>query len=244
MMSEPPPDHPTLEPAEARVLGVLVEKSLTTPGQYPLTLNALVSGVNQKSNRDPVLRMSEDDVFDALGGLRHKGLAAEVLLSGSRVSKYRHYGKDALGIPTSALAVLAELLLRGPQSVGELRSRTARMHPTESLDALEGVLHALMERDPPLVEEHPPPPGSRARRYVQLLRPALHPIVSGPTTTTTTTSTAAAGGSGAAPQPAGSTTMPTPDLAARIDGLERELADLRDRIDRLESGSSHGDGPD
>src|SRR4051812_49801787 len=118
----------TLNANEARVLGVLVEKAQTTPAQYPMTLNAMVNGANQKNNREPVTNLSEDQVFEALEGLRTKRLANEVMLSGSRVQKYRHIARESLGIQTSELVILTELLLRGPQTIGELQGRASRMH--------------------------------------------------------------------------------------------------------------------
>jgi uncharacterized protein YceH (UPF0502 family) len=107
-----------LTPEEARVLGVLIEKSLTTPEQYPLSLNAAVNGANQKNNRDPVISMSEDAAFDALEGLRDKGLVVRIDTPGARVHKYRHQAQEALHARTGEIAILAELLLRGPQTLG------------------------------------------------------------------------------------------------------------------------------
>lgn len=165
-----------LNPNECRVLGVLIEKAMTTPAQYPLSLNAVTTGCNQKNNRAPVLTLSEDDVFDSMDGLKAKGFARQVMLSGSRVEKFRHIAKDALEIDTNCLVILAELLLRGPQTVGELRTRASRMHNLASLDVVEQALRFLMEREPPLVRELPPAPGTRAKRYAQLLCPDLHPL--------------------------------------------------------------------
>lgn len=163
-----------LSPDEGRVLGVLVEKATTTPEQYPLSLNAVVNGANQKNNRDPVLAMEEGEAFEALEGLRSKGLVVRVDMAGSRVNKYRHQAGDTLHVRQGELAILAELLLRGPQTVGELRGRASRMHPLESIDVVKQMLRALAEREEPLVRDLPPLPGSRAERYVQLLCPDLH----------------------------------------------------------------------
>ncbi len=154
---------------EARVLGVLIEKSTTTPEQYPLSVNAAVNGANQKSNRDPVLSLSEGEVFDGLEGLRGKTLAIRVDVPGHRVHKYRHNAAEALRARPAELAILAELLLRGPQTLGELRGRAQRMAPLDSIETTKGLLDALMARDEPLVKELPPRPGTRAGRYVQLL---------------------------------------------------------------------------
>jgi len=164
-----------LTPDECRVLGTLVEKALTTPGQYPLSLNSLVTGVNQKNNRDPVVEIDEEDALRAIDGLRSKGLARDVTFTGSRVEKYRHTGGERLEVRAPELAILSELLLRGPQTVGELRGRASRMHPFESLEVVEEVLKTLSTRAEPLVRELPPAPGSRAPRWMQLLCEDLHP---------------------------------------------------------------------
>lgn len=161
---------------ECRVLGVLVEKAQTTPAQYPLTLNGLVLGCNQKNNREPVTNLSEDAVLTALDGLRAKGLVREAMLSGSRVAKYRHVAREVLTLTTPELVIVAELLMRGPQSVGELRGRASRMHPLESLDAVQAVVDGLASRPEPMVVRLAPGHGSRAVRYAQLLCPNLHPL--------------------------------------------------------------------
>ncbi len=166
----------TLTKDECRVLGVMVEKAQTTPGQYPLTLNGATLGCNQKNNRDPVTNFTEERVFDALDKLRAKGLARELMLSGSRVPKFRHMAREVLEVTTSELVILAEMLLRGPQTVGELRGRATRMHPIASLEEAQALLDALMARPEPMVKELPPAPGSRAKRYMQLLCPDLHPL--------------------------------------------------------------------
>src|SRR4051812_20848139 len=156
----PPMLH--LTPDESRVLGVLVEKATTTPDQYPLTLNAIVNGANQKSNRDPVTTMDEGRAFDAVEGLRGKGLAVRVDAVGSRTNRYRHQAGEGLRVRPAELALLAELLLRGPQTLGELRGRASRMHPFETLDDVKNMLRALTDRDEPLARDLPPSPGSRA----------------------------------------------------------------------------------
>jgi len=117
---------PLLSAAEARVLGVLVEKQRTVPDAYPLTLNAIVAGCNQKSSRDPVLSLSDTEVQEALDGLKHRSLAIET--SGGRVMRYAHNAERALALPSQSVALLAALLLRGPQTAGELRINTERMH--------------------------------------------------------------------------------------------------------------------
>ena len=140
-----PEAWPVLTPHERRVLGVLAEKQKTTPDSYPMTLNALVTGCNQKSNRDPVLNLSDDQVEEGLLAAQQKGLA--IRLSGSgRVEKWRHNLYDTWHVDRVEMAVLIELLLRGPQTEGELRGRASRMEPIEDLDALRRVLKALAER--------------------------------------------------------------------------------------------------
>jgi uncharacterized protein YceH (UPF0502 family) len=207
-----------LTPEESRVLGVLIEKALTTPDQYPLTLNAVVNGANQKNNRDPVITMDEPRTFEALEGLRTKKLVVRADMAGSRVNKYRHEAGDVLHVRTAELAILAELLLRGPQTLGELRGRASRMQAFESLDAVKNMLTALMIRDEPLVRELPPSPGSRAERYVQLLCPDLHPI---------DTSTACDAGADSSSASSPST------LTSRVQTLEAEVGALRDALRRL-----------
>ncbi len=161
---------------EARVLGVLIEKGFTTPNQYPLSINAISAGASQLSNRDPVMQMSEDEAFDAAEGLRNKQLAVRVDQVGSRVHKYKHIGVETLHCRQAEIAILAELLLRGPQTVGELRGRASRMQPFENIDRVTEMLRALMEREEPLARELPPEPGSRAVRFGQLLCPDAHPL--------------------------------------------------------------------
>ena len=202
---------------ESRVLGVLIEKALTTPEQYPLSLHAVVNGANQKNNRDPVITMDESRAFEALEGLRGKGLVVRSDMAGSRVNKYRQQASEGLHVRTAELAILAELLLRGPQTLGELRGRASRMHPFESLEAVKNMVTALMTREEPLARELPPSPGSRAERYVQLLCRELHPLDAGPVAPAAPTAPEAG----------------PPSLSVRVAGLEAELAALRDALRRL-----------
>lgn len=163
-----------LNEIEVRVLGALIEKELTTPENYPLSLNALVNACNQKSNRDPVLNLEEADVIRALDSLRFKQYA---LLSGAggRVSKFRHALVEKFRFSPAELALLCELLVRGAQTVGELRTRAERMHQFSDLAEVEAVLQELMERTPPLVTRLPRQPGRKESRYCQLFagEPAL-----------------------------------------------------------------------
>src|SRR6266849_1138626 len=209
-----------IDAVEARVFGVLIEKALSTPEQYPLSVNAATNAANQKTNRDPVLSLSEDEVAAALQHLEGKYLARGVFLSNSRVPKYAHNGKDALAIESSQLAILAELLLRGPQTPGELRTRASRMVPIDSLDQLMSLLAPLIERG--FVERLPPEAGSRAERYVQLMSPDLHPLSPAPS-------------GDSAPVAASA----LPSLLQRVEALEAEVARLRQEIDALREKLGH-----
>ena len=169
-----------LSPLDCRVLGVLVEKAMTVAAQYPLSLHAVTAGCNQKNNRDPVMTVEEDDVLSALDRLRAAGFVRELMPVGSRVVKYRHLMREALEISLPEMVVLTELLLRGPQTTGELRGRASRMHALDSLETVENVLEALAKRPSPLAMRVAPAPGSRAARYAQLLCPGLHAVEPAP----------------------------------------------------------------
>src|SRR5258706_6893537 len=155
---------------EARVIGVLIEKAQTTPDQYPLTLNAVVNGANQKNNRDPVTAIEDGAALSALIGLRNKGLVVQQDGHGQRVPKFRHQFKETLSVNTPEMVILAELLLRGPQTLGELRGRASRMHAIESLEMAKNIVQQLMDKPEPLGKQIAPPHGSRAERDVQLRR--------------------------------------------------------------------------
>jgi len=159
-----------LSAAEARVLGSLVEKAVATPDYYPLTLNALTNACNQLTNRDPVVSFDEADVVRALDSLRDKRLATLFHGADSRVPKYKHTFTDVFVLMPREVAVLCVLLLRGPQTVGELRTRTERLHPFASLAEVEEVLNDLATRTPdPLVVRLPRQPGTKESRYAHLL---------------------------------------------------------------------------
>ena len=150
------------------MLGCLVEKEITTPEYYPLSLNALVHACNQKSNREPLMNLEEDVVRQALRALGDQVLARSA--SGdSRVAKYEHRLADTFNFTRPETAILCELLLRGPQTPGELRSRAERMHPFEDLSVVQSTLKHLMEREPPLVKLLPRQPGNKEARYAHLL---------------------------------------------------------------------------
>ena len=156
---------------EARVLGVLVEKAHTVPDSYPLSLNALVAGCNQKTARDPVINATDAEVQGAVDALKSLHLAAES--SGSRVTRYEHNMGRAMALPGQSVALLATLLLRGPQTVAELRANSDRLHRFADLSAVEGFLNELAERPAekggPLAVKLPRAPGSREARWAQLL---------------------------------------------------------------------------
>ena len=154
---------------EARVLGSLIEKEMSTPDYYPLTLNALVNACNQKSNRDPVMNLDEKAVLNALDGLMQKHLAWQRNPAEGRVLKYAHGMYDLFKISSAELGTLCVLLLRGPQTPGEIRSRTARLYEFEDLPEVEATLQQLAEReDGPFVVKLPRQPGSRENRYAHL----------------------------------------------------------------------------
>jgi uncharacterized protein YceH (UPF0502 family) len=142
--TQKPASWPVLDPIERRILGVLIEKAKTTPDIYPLSVNAMVTGSNQKSNRDPVLNLTEDQVQEALLSAQAKGLV--VRIQGGRVERWRHVVYENWHVEKMEIAVLAELLLRGPQTEGELRARASRMEPIADLENLRSVLKQLAER--------------------------------------------------------------------------------------------------
>jgi uncharacterized protein YceH (UPF0502 family) len=158
-----------LNPAEARVLGALWEKELTTPEYYPLSLHALVAACNQKSNRDPVMTLDENTVKLAIRALDAQDLAGAANTTDSRVTKYEHRLQEAYNFTRGETAILCVLLLRGPQTPGELRGRTERMHRFEDLTEVQSTLQRLMQRDPPLARVLARQPGTKEARYKHLL---------------------------------------------------------------------------
>lgn len=158
-----------LSDTEARVLGALIEKDITTPDYYPLSLNALVNACNQKNNREPVMNLNEEEVRAALSGLQDQRLAGPARSADSRVTKYEHRIQEVFNFTRPETAVLCVLLLRGPQTPGELRGRTERMFQFEHLDDVQSALQRLIERDPPLVKMLPRQPGTKESRYAHLL---------------------------------------------------------------------------
>jgi len=157
-----------LSETEARVLGALIEKDITTPDYYPLSLNALVNACNQKNNRDPVMGLAEDAVRDALSSLQEKRMAGPAGGADSRVTKYEHRLQEVFNFDRREIAVVCVLLLRGPQTPGELRGRTERMYRFETLDDVQSALQKLTDRQPSLVVMLPRQPGTKESRYMHL----------------------------------------------------------------------------
>jgi uncharacterized protein YceH (UPF0502 family) len=215
---------------ERRVLGVLVEKAKTTPDAYPLTMNALVTGSNQKSNRDPLMDLSEDDVAEALAGVQKKGLT--IRITGSRVERWRHSLYEAWGAGKTELAILGELLLRGPQTEGELRGRASRMEPVDDLETLRALLKPLAERG---LVVYLGPEGRRGTMLTHGFhepeelnhlrsRHASENVTEAPSTTG-----AHAGARLSQPSVAG------PSLESRLADAQREIAELRRAVTELQT---------
>jgi len=216
-----------LDPLEARVIGCMIEKQITTPDQYPLSLNALVNACNQKSNREPVMSLEEPAVQRTLDALSRKHLVLERSGFGSRVPKYQHlfcnteYG--SLKFSAQELAIVCELLLRGPQTPGELRSRAGRMASFTDVSEVEAALQALLERESgPLVARLPREPGRRESRYMHLFGGEPAP---GASAESVAAEDAAPAGEGDAA------------LVDRVARLEEEVRQLRAELDELRSGS-------
>jgi len=201
---------------EARVLGSLIEKELTTPEYYPLSLNALVHACNQKSNRDPFMSLDEDAVRQALRALEKNGLAGPADNMESRVSKFEHRLQEAYNFTRHEIAILCELLLRGPQTPGELRNRADRMHKFEDLGIVQSTLQRLMKREPPLVKVLPKQPGTKEARYAHLLCGDVAGWEPAPESGVTTSSTTFGSQNG-----------------ERITRLEEEIASLREQVVEL-----------
>jgi uncharacterized protein YceH (UPF0502 family) len=200
-----------LNAVEARVLGALIEKDITTPDYYPLSLNALVNACNQKNNREPVMSLDENTVRDALSGLQEFNLAGPARGADSRVTKYEHRLQEVFNFSRGETAVLCVLLLRGPQTPGELRGRTERMHQFEDLDAVQGSLQKLMQREPSLAAVLPRQPGTKESRYTHLL--------SGEVATSITAA------------PAMATSRSSDD--ERVEQLEEQVTTLREEVREL-----------
>ena len=200
-----------LSPLEARVLGVFIEKEMTTPDYYPLSPNALTNACNQKSNRNPVMQLTEPEVMETVEILRQKGLAMQSQDAGSRVIKFRHTLRERLYLEDHELAIISELLLRGAQTPGELRSRADRMARFEDLSKVDQTLQELIEKEPAMVVKLERQAGRKECRYMHLLcGPIDEEVLSQPVAIVQT----AQGSSLAA-------------LEEEIKGLKTELAELK-----------------
>lgn len=208
-----------LNEVEARVLGSLVEKDVTTPDYYPLSLNALVNACNQKNNRDPVMTLHEDAVRQALDTLQAKRLAGPTSSADSRVTKYEHRMQEVFNFTRGETAILCVLLLRGPQTPGELRGRTERMHHFEDLTEVQSSLQRLMQRDPALARVLPRQPGTKESRYKHLLSGDTEDVAADVAVTRTSS---------------GSRDAADNDRTARLEdevaSLRKEMADLKQQL--------------
>jgi len=205
-----------LDPIETRILGCLIEKERLTPENYPLSLNALTNAANQSTNRDPVVVWEEKTIEQGIERLRAKGLATMIHLAGSRVAKYRHQLPDHFELTPAETGLLCTLLLRGPQTPGELRQRTERFHAFAGLDEVEKALSGMAAGTFPLVRLLPPRPGQKERRYLHLLsvagaEPDLAAVASTPMESVT----------------------PIVPVPTRIETLEAEVASLRAELQAL-----------
>ncbi len=232
-----PPKWTKLPRNQRRVLGVLVEKAKTTPDQYPLSLNAIVTGSNQKSNRSPQMNLEPDDVEDALDALRESGAVGEVQ-GGGRVARYRHYLKEWMGVDGVELAVMAELMLRGEQTVGELRGRAARMAAGQLSDvaALRPVLASLAEKK--LVVALTPEGRGQIVTHTLYQDDEIERIRRKCSSGGGEVPTAAIPQDSSSPKPppatASQTAATSPPVTSSVDGdLRSEVAALRDEVGRL-----------
>lgn len=210
------PAEPLLSPIEARVLGCLLEKRVTTPEYYPLTLNSLTNACNQKSNRDPVMSVGETEVKAATESLRRKNLVVLFAGADTRVPKFKESLDQVMPLDPAQRAVLCELLLRGPQTLGELRNRADRMHPFADLSEVEAALQALENRQGgPLVERLARQPGQKEPRFAQLLSAPPAPSADH------------------LPSPAAGSHQAASDPEARLRALEEEVVRLRQEVAEL-----------
>src|ERR1700691_107790 len=211
-----PPMTIVLSPVAPRGLGSLVEKEITTPEYYPLSLNALANACNQKNNREPVLNLDEDQIRQALHQLEDDSLAGPARGMNSRVAKYEHRMQKAFNFTRGEIGVVCVLLLRGPQTPGELRGRGERMHRFEELSDVQSTLQRLMQREPPLVKVLPRQPGTKEARYAHLFSGEPAEVV---VYTEATESARRGPGLG--------------QLEAEIAALREEVAELRGQVERV-----------
>jgi uncharacterized protein YceH (UPF0502 family) len=205
-----------LSPVAVRVLGSLVEKEITTPEYYPLSLNALANACNQKNNREPVMNLDEDQIRQALHQLEDDGLAGPARGTDSRVAKYEHRMQEVFNFTRGEIAVVCVLLLRGPQTPGELRGRSERMHRFEELSDVQSTLQRLMQREPPLVKVLQRQPGTKEARYAHLFSGEPAEVVG---------AVEVVEYAGAGPG--------TAQLEAEIAALREEVAELRAQVEKV-----------
>ncbi len=218
----PPTEPILLTVVEARVLGALIEKEVTTPDYYPLSLNALINACNQRSNREPVMDLDEDAVRQALHGLEDQRLAGRARGADGRVAKYEHCLGEVFNFSRAETALLCVLLLRGAQTPGELRGRTERLHRFDEITDVLAGLQKLMEREPPLVAVLPRLPGTKESRYAHLLSGAVEAAAEAD----------AAPARREAAQDSGHEERMA-ELEATVAELRQEVAALRQKIDSL-----------
>jgi uncharacterized protein YceH (UPF0502 family) len=202
-----------LSATEVRVLGSLIEKDITTPDYYPMSLNALVNACNQKNNREPVMSLGESEVREALDGLQSQGLAGPAHGADSRVTKFEHRAYEKLNLGRREIAVLCVLLLRGAQTPGELRGRTERLYNFEDLADVQSTLQRLTDREPPLARVLPRQPGTKEARFIHLLGDV--DAVAVPIS---------------APQESAGGTSRLEELEAEVTELRREITELKQQF--------------
>ena len=211
-----------LSASEARVLGCLIEKEVTTPDYYPLSMNALINACNQRSNREPIMNLDEDDVRQALHGLEAKQLAGRARSADGRVTKYEHWLGEAFNFNRAETALICTLLLRGAQTPGELRSRTERLHEFVEIGDVVAGLQKLIDREPSLVALLARQPGARESRYAHLLCGPLESAI---------------GNAESTPEEPESSESNDEHRIAQLEitvaELQREIAALREKIDGL-----------
>jgi uncharacterized protein YceH (UPF0502 family) len=209
---------PTLQltPIEARVLGALIEKDIITPDYYPLSLNSLVNACNQKNNRDPIMTLDEESVRQALGSLQEKRLAGPAGGADSRVTKYEHRLQEVFNFDRREIAIVCVLLLRGPQTPGELRGRSERMYRFETLDDVQSTVQRLSDRTPPLMRMLPRQPGTKESRYVHLFSEDTWPVETHPQQSI--------------PEPRAASDSRISALEGEVAGLRGEVAELRQQL--------------
>ncbi|HVJ07349.1 MAG TPA: YceH family protein [Acidisarcina sp.] len=209
--------NPLLTLVEARALGALIEKEITTPDYYPLSLNALMNACNQRSNREPVMDLDEEDLRQALHGLEEKRLAGVARGSDGRVSKYEHWLQEAFNFSRAEMAAICVLLLRGPQTVGEIRGRSERLFHFDELSDVQTALNRLIERDPPLVKALPRQAGTKEARYIHLFSGEVEAAET--------------------PSSSGKSSSSTPDrvqaLEEQVASLQAEVAGMKQQLERL-----------